>query len=183
MGGSINPGLGTLNRLYIATELLNLHRGNWDGVKLALIEELEAHLHPQAQMRVIEKLEQICEAGNDVQFILTTHSPNLASKLKLGDLILCQGNKAYPMGSDYTELEERNYVFLEKFLDVTKANLFFARGVIFGVSIVNVGGVQFLHYSKIFQRKNDGDEIDVPVSIVTDCDVHEYEEIEGGGDV
>jgi putative ATP-dependent endonuclease of OLD family len=53
----INPGLGSLNRLFIASELLHLNKINWDGIRLGLIEELEAHLHPQAQMRIIEVLQ------------------------------------------------------------------------------------------------------------------------------
>jgi putative ATP-dependent endonuclease of OLD family len=35
------------------------------------------------------------------------------------------------MGNLYTKLDESGYVFLEKFLDVTKSNLFFANGIIF----------------------------------------------------
>ena len=198
----INPGLGSLNRLYMATELLNLKRGNWNGLKLGLIEELEAHLHPQAQMKVIE---QLCDSCQDekIQFILTTHSPNLASKLKLKDLILCTQKQCFPLGEEYTKLNANGYIFLEKFLDVTKANLFFAKGLIFvegwaeqiflpafvnllkekgiitqnltesGVSIVNVGSVAFLEYSKIFQRK-DASEINIPIAIITDSDVAAY---------
>lgn len=41
-----NLGLGTMNRLYMAAELLHLKK-EWDGLKLCMIEELEAHLHPQ----------------------------------------------------------------------------------------------------------------------------------------
>jgi len=67
-------GLGTMNRLFMATELLHLKKENYDGLKLCLIEELEAHLHPQAQMKIIEVLE--AEAKKPIQFILTTHSPN-----------------------------------------------------------------------------------------------------------
>lgn len=198
----INPGLGSLNRLYMATELLNLKRGNWSGLKLGLIEELEAHLHPQAQMKVIE---QLCDSSQNekIQFILTTHSPNLASKLKLKDLILCTHGKCFPLGEEYTKLDAKDYVFLEKFLDVTKANLFFAKGVIFvegwaeqiflpafanllkekgvisqnltesGVSIVNVGSTAFLEYSMIFQRKDDS-EMNIPIAIITDSDVATY---------
>ena len=44
----LNPGLGTLNRLFMASELLHLQKKNWNGLRLGLIEELEAHLHPQA---------------------------------------------------------------------------------------------------------------------------------------
>lgn len=194
LNGQKNVGLGTLNRLFMAAELLHLNKENWEGLRLGLIEELEAHLHPQAQMQVIETLQK----QDEVQLIITTHSPNLASKIKLKNLIICNGNNAFPMGKDYTELKEDSYVFLEKFLDVTKSNLFFAKGVILvegwaeeilipslakaigidltakGVSVVNIGNVGFDHYSKIFLRKN-APFMDIPVAVVTDCDVKEYE--------
>ena len=189
-----NVGLGTLNRLFMAAELLHLNKENWEGLRLGLIEELEAHLHPQAQMQVIETLQK----QDEVQLIITTHSPNLASKIKLKNLIICNGNNAFPMGKDYTELKEDSYVFLEKFLDVTKSNLFFAKGVILvegwaeeilipslakaigidltakGVSVVNIGNVGFDHYSKIFLRKDGCSPMKIPVAVVTDCDVKEY---------
>lgn len=193
LNGQKNVGLGTLNRLFMAAELLHLNKENWEGLRLGLIEELEAHLHPQAQMQVIETLQK----QDEVQLIITTHSPNLASKIKLKNLIICNGNNAFPMGKDYTKLKEDSYVFLEKFLDVTKSNLFFAKGVILvegwaeeilipslakaigidltakGVSVVNIGNVGFDHYSKIFLRKN-APFMDIPVAVVTDCDVREY---------
>ncbi|PZR22313.1 MAG: ATP-dependent endonuclease [Flavobacterium psychrophilum] len=190
----IHPGLGTLNRLFMAAELLHLNKTNWSGLRLGLIEELEAHLHPQAQMQVIEALQK----QNSIQLILSTHSPNLASKLKLENLIICHGDHAYPMGAGYTKLNKDDYKFLEKFLDVTKANLFFAKGLILvegwaeeillpsiaasiginlterGISIVNVAGIALENYADIFLRKQKPF-IEVPVAIVTDCDVSEYE--------
>jgi len=196
----INPGLGTLNRLFMASELLHLQKKNWNGLRLGLIEELEAHLHPQAQMKIIEAL----QAEENIQLILTTHSPNLGSKIKLENLILCSSSHIFPLGSDYTELDPENYKFLERFLDTTKANLFFAKGVIFvegwaeeilipsiakrmktqgiiskdlteaGVSLVNIGNTAFLSYSRIFIRKKDP-ELDIPVSIITDVDIRAYE--------
>lgn len=189
-----NPGLGTLNRLFMAAELLHLNKDNWSGVRLGLIEELEAHLHPQAQMQVIEALQK----QNSIQLILTTHSPNLASKLKLENLIVCNNGRAFPMGKQYTMLADADYRFLEKFLDVTKANLFFAKGVILvegwaeeilipsiakkiginltenGISIVNVGSLAFNRYANIFLRKQ-GPPMAIPVAIITDSDVPEYE--------
>ena len=196
----INPGLGTLNRLFMSSELLHLQKKNWDGLRLGLIEELEAHLHPQAQMQIIEALQN----EKDIQLILTTHSPNLGSKILLENLILCNNNSAFPLGSDYTELEQEDYTFLERFLDTTKANLFFAKGVIFvegwaeeillpslakklkaqniisqnlteaGVSVVNIGNTAFLRYSRIFHRK-ENPELNIPVSIITDVDIPDYE--------
>lgn len=126
-----NLGLGSHNLLFIATELLNLERSNWNGLRLGLIEELEAHLHPQSQLKVIDYLQELTEQKDSkVQLILTTHSPNLGSKVKLENLIICSKGKVFPMGHSYTKLEESDYKFLERFLDVTKANLFFAKGVI-----------------------------------------------------
>lgn len=189
-----NVGLGTMNRLFMAVELLHLNKENWSGLRLGLVEELEAHLHPQAQMQIIETLQK----QENVQLILTTHSPNLASKVKLENLIICNNGNAFPMGKDYTELNSDNYVYLEKFLDVTKSNLFFAKGVILvegwaeeiiipslakaigidltekGVSVVNIGNVGFDHYSRIFLRKNKP-YMDIPVAVITDCDIKEYE--------
>lgn len=196
-----NPGLGTLNRLFMASELLHLQKQNWHGLRLGLIEELEAHLHPQAQMQIIEAL----QSEDKIQLILTTHSPNLGSKLKLENLILCNNDFAFPLGSNYTRLKEEDYTFLERFLDTTKANLFFAKGVIFvegwaeellipsiakklksqgilkknlteaGVSIVNIGNTAFLRYSRVFLRKKNTKELDIPISIITDVDVRDYE--------
>jgi len=185
----------------MASELLHLQKQDWHGLRLGLIEELEAHLHPQAQMQIIDALQY----EKKIQLILTTHSPNLGSKLKLENLILCTNDYAFPLGSNYTQLATDDYIFLERFLDTTKANLFFAKGVVFvegwaeeilipsivkrlksqgilkknlteaGVSIVNIGNTAFLRYSRIFLRKEDTKKLDIPVSIITDVDVRTYE--------
>lgn len=188
------PGLGSHNLLFIATEFLLLKREDYSGLKLALIEEIEAHLHPQAQLRLIDYLQKE-SAESKIQLILTTHSPNLASKAALENIIICKNGQTLPLGNEYTELEVGDYLFLQRFLDVTKANLFFAQGVIlvegdaenillptiadvialplskYGVSIVNVGSTAFLRYSRIFIRKDATKLMDTPVACITDCDV------------
>lgn len=197
--GESNPGLGTLNRLFMAAELLHLTKSNWSGLRLGLVEELEAHLHPQAQMQVIEAFQK----QKDIQLILSTHSPNLASKLKLENLIICNNANAFPMGDTYTKLGKDDYKFLEKFLDTTKANLFFAKGVILvegwaeeillpsiakaiginltekGVSIVNIGHTGFDHYAKVYLRQGEPN-MTIPVAVITDSDIREYEKSENG---
>lgn len=194
-------GLGSLNLLYIAAELLLLQAENYNGLRLGLIEELEAHLHPPAQLRLINFLDRESDHG---QFVLTTHSTMLGSSIDLEKLIVCQGDKVYSLSSKHTKLEPKNYGFLHRFLDATKANFFFARGVIlvegdaenllipviaeligrplhrYGVSIVNVGSTAFLHYAKIFQRQ-DGSAMDVKVALVTDMDVKPIEYIDNEG--
>lgn len=189
-------GLGSNNLLFIATEFLLLKREDYAGLKLTLIEEIEAHLHPQAQLRLIGYLQNESEINisKRVQLILTTHSPNLASKVKLENLIICKNGNVFNMGYEHTRLEKGDYLFLERFLDVTKANLFFADGVILvegdaenlliptiaeiidlplvkhGVSIVNVGSTAFLRYSRIFQREHPEILLKIPVAVITDSD-------------
>ena len=55
----------------MAAELLNLKRENWTGTRMVLIEELEAHLHPQAQLRVIEFLQKEAAEEGIENFLLT----------------------------------------------------------------------------------------------------------------
>jgi len=176
-----NPlqGLGYNNLLFIATELLLLQQEK-DEFHLLLIEEPEAHLHPQMQMRLLKFIrdEYSQKENPKLQSILTTHSPNLASKAPLERLILMsKDGKAFPLRKGETELENDDYEFLEKFLDVTKSNLFFAKAIIivegdgenillptiaellgrplenYGVSVVNMGNTAFARYAKIFKRK------------------------------
>ncbi len=195
-----NPGLGTLNRLFMAAELLHLNKSNWSGIRLGLIEELEAHLHPQAQMQVIDALQK----QENIQLILTSHSPNLASKVNLENVILCSGGYAFPMGKKYTMLKETDYPFLERFLDVTKANLFFSKGIILvegaaediiipalanklfdlnvlsdsltssRVSVIPINNTAFSRYVNIFKRRH-YPHIDISVAIITDIDLRPVE--------
>lgn len=125
----LNPGLGELNLLFIAAELLLLKEDSDGGMKLALIEELEAHLHPQAQLRLISYLQNEYNE-NDVQIIISTHSPILASKINLKNLILMKDGFGYDLAEGKTGLQKGDYLFLQRFLDSTKANLFFAKGII-----------------------------------------------------
>jgi putative ATP-dependent endonuclease of OLD family len=195
-----HPGLGTLNRLFMAAELLHLNKENWTGLRLGLIEELEAHLHPQAQMQIIEALQN----HKEIQLILTSHSPNLVSKVKLENVILCHNAYAFPLGKPHTKLRKTDYPFLERFLDVTKSNLFFAKGVIIvegaaeemivpalakkmcalkiiprdltaaNVSVVAINNTAFSRYGNIFQRMR-FPYMTIPVAILNDLDLRPVE--------
>lgn len=195
------PGLGELNLLFIAAELLLLDQDTAGGLKLALIEELEAHLHPQAQLRLINYLQKEYQ-NSGVQIIISTHSTILASKINLKNIVLAKNGAGFDLSPENTRLFRGDYLFLQRFLDSTKANLFFAKGIImvegdaenlfipvladiigyplekYGISLVNVGNTAFLRYSRIFARA-DGSTIGIPVSVVTDCDVRPYDIIDG----
>ncbi|ENN86441.1 hypothetical protein RHSP_04762 [Rhizobium freirei PRF 81] len=195
-----NRGLGSNNLLFMACELLLLG-AEADGFPVLLIEEPEAHLHPQRQLRLVQFLQQkaneLRDDGQKIQIIITTHSTQLASAIALENLVLLHGRKAFPLSSTRTKLEKTDYAFLSRFLDVTKANLFFARGLLIvegdaenillptiakligrdltenGVSLVNVGGVGLRRFARIYLRKEPLSDsvIGIPVACVTDLDV------------
>lgn len=187
-------GLGSNNLLFIAAEMLLLKKdSSYIGLKLSLIEEIEAHLHPQSQLNLIDFLNRESEELG-FQSIITSHSNTLASKVDLNNIIICKSGKAFSLKKGNTNLAAVDYKFLSRFLDDTKANLFFCNGLIivegdaenlmipslaeiiglplhkYGVSIVNVGSTALLRYAKIFQRK-DGSPMGIKVSCITDRDI------------
>jgi putative ATP-dependent endonuclease of OLD family len=197
----VQRGLGYNNLLFMAAELLLL-QSHPDQVPFLLIEEPEAHLHPQHQTLFMEVLAARAakpdvakgEIHQQVQVLLTTHSPQLAAGAELETMTMMVGHRAYPLGADHTRLAPEDYEFLRRFLDATKANLFFARGLIIvegdgehlllpaiaeklgrplsrhGVSIVNVGHRGLFRYSRILQRKA-GAAVAVPVALIPDRDI------------
>ena len=84
---------------------------------------------------------------------------------------------------------------MERYLDATKANLFFAKAIMmvegpseefliptiskiigkdfteYGVSVVNVRGTGLRRFAKILQRADAGETLDIRVSCMTDRDV------------
>lgn len=184
-------GLGINNLLFMSAELLLLQTLSDFALPLLLIEEPEAHLHPQLQLRLVKFLQE--REQDSTQVILTSHSPNIASSISLHQLVMMKDGIAHPMAPFFTKLDPTDYGFLERFLDVTKANLFFAKGVLivegdaeqillptiaelierpldaYGVTIVNVGHTGLFRYSRIFER-NDGKDLGVKVACIADLD-------------
>lgn len=169
-------GLGFTNLLYMAVLLAGLAEEPDADLHALLIEEPEAHLHPQLQDLLMRYLEGA--AGTSIQVIATTHSPNFASSAgveRVTALAHAEGTNApvsrSPADFGLTE-DELHYLF--RFLDVTKAALLFARRVALvegtaeqlllpalaeqlgrpladaGVAVINVGGVAFGPFVKLF---------------------------------
>ena len=201
-GAHIHPdarctrGLGYNNALFMAMELVLLRDG--EELALLLVEEPEAHLHPQLQERVMDLLKDHSDESQGdkrVQVILTTHSPSLVSTARIEDMTLVHKAQVSPLAVGKTKLKRTDYSFLRRFIDATKANLFFARGVMMvegpaeaillpsiaemcgrsfskhGVSIVNVGHTGLFHYARILQREGSGSDIPIPVVCLTDRDI------------
>lgn len=201
-GAHIHPdarcarGLGYNNALFMATELVLLRDG--EELALLLVEEPEAHLHPQLQERVMDLLKEHSneyQSDKRVQVIMTTHSPSLVSTARIEDMTLVHKARTFPLAFGKTKLKRTDYSFLRRFIDATKANLFFARGVMMvegpaeailvpaiaemcgrsfskhGVSMVNVGHTGLYHYARILQREGPGEDIPIPVVCLTDRDI------------
>jgi len=91
-------GLGFANLLYLATIAVELEKVDDAELTLFLVEEPEAHLHPQLQAAVLNFLEERAEqsfkpkadpnapAGN-IQIIVATHSPNLSAWVSNENLV------------------------------------------------------------------------------------------------
>lgn len=125
--------LGYNNLLYIATVFaeLELIKENNDIFKVLLIEEPEAHLHPQIQVKLIKYLEKLSKTNNNIQIFVSTHSPILASSVDIDNLIHVSADTE---GINTIQLQKYDYKgsknFINRWLDVTKSTLLFSKGVI-----------------------------------------------------
>lgn len=185
-------GLGYNNILSMATELSNSKQIETDDFVLMLLEEPEAHLHPQ----LLYLLNDFLQENNNMQIILTSHSPTLISRFKIDKLIVLQQNEDKINISNLSKIKfgEGEQEIIERYLDVTKSQMFFAKGIIFvegiteallinefskilkrdldkyAVEIVNINGVDFEPFAKIFQIENNENLLSTKCSIITDDD-------------
>lgn len=127
-------GLGYNNLLFMSTVLGDMAIEK-DGVyeNLLLIEEPEAHLHPQLQELVHSFLSNTNSNSTNIQIIYTSHSPTLAAKIDLENinLIYTYKYKKLCLPFSQTKLTPDDKSYLKKYLDVTKSQMFFARGILF----------------------------------------------------
>jgi len=192
-------GLGYNNLIYIATVLGDLKRQKElekEAYVALLIEEPEAHLHPQLQNIFFNYLNKLNKIG--FQIFVSSHSPTITAKADLDSLIVLQEqeNKITSLSIVKSNLDDNNKKYLEKFLDVTKCQLFFANGVILvegisealllpifseilgtdysiekkGIELINLNGVAFEHFAKLFNPDNSEIRLNCRCAILTDDD-------------
>jgi putative ATP-dependent endonuclease of the OLD family len=197
-------GLGFNNLIFMAVVLSELAKNPEASYRSLIIEEPEAHLHPQLQAVLLGYLETIkaVEGEKPVQLFVTSHSPNFASIADLDSLACLVDTETsvetfFPRTITFGKGKREK---LERYLDVTRAELFFARRVIFvegaaelmsvsvlaekcnfklrehGVSLISVEGLNFDSFLPLFGEKA----LKIPVSILTDADP--VDESEGGGE-
>lgn len=207
-------GLGYNNLLFISLLLAKMQKdsskdylgSNAKNFSILAFEEPEAHLHPNMQYKLLKFLEE--NVKKEVrQLFITTHSPNITSKVKLDSLIVLTKLKneikvSYP-GKIFIDKKEdiASKKYIERFLDVTKADMFFAKNIIFveglaeqillpvfaeilgislednHISVINVGGRYFEHFIKLFNVHSSNYAIPKKVVCITDKDPVKKEKI------
>ena len=126
--------LGYNNLLYIATVFAELELiKDSDIFTILLIEEPEAHLHPQLQVKFIKYLESLVATLSNAQVIVSTHSPVLASSVKIDKLIHLVGKEDEIVSTmigqkEFDDPNAKNYI--NRWLDVTKSTMLFSRGIV-----------------------------------------------------
>jgi putative ATP-dependent endonuclease of OLD family len=170
-------GLGLNNILYISL-LLNYFEGRVaeqrTAGQLLLVEEPEAHLHPQLQRVLLATLQR-----KSVQVFITTHSTHVTSGVPLSSHVVLTSTGGPMTGfskpTAIPALGAGDVADLERYLDATRSTLLYARKVLLvegpaeqfvipplakkvlgidldeeGIAIVPIFGTHFASYAKLF---------------------------------
>jgi putative ATP-dependent endonuclease of OLD family len=195
-------GLGYNNLIYMAVVLSELALNPDAAYKALIVEEPEAHLHPQLQVVLLDHLQSIEQpiAGQKpVQVFVTSHSPHFASAAKL-DSLACLHQGQGKVGAFFPReatfgLKKKEK--LQRYLDVTRADLFFARRLILvegaaerflvgamaaklgiklrehSVTILSTEGLNFDCFAPLFGESA----IPIRIAIITDSDTETFPQL------
>lgn len=123
--------LGYNNLIYIATILAEFEglKEKYTSPRILLVEELEAHLHPQLQMKLLKYLSKQAEEF-DIQVIITTHSTTLAAVTPINQIICFSRfeDEVFVTPISKCELDKKAENFINRWLDATKSTLLFSKG-------------------------------------------------------
>ncbi|WP_229632063.1 ATP-dependent nuclease [Pseudoduganella violaceinigra] len=187
-------GLGFNNLICMAVVLSELAKNPEATYRGLIIEEPEAHLHPQLQAILLDYLAGLPAVVGEkpVQLFVTSHSPHFASNANLDSLtcLVDSGDIVTSFFPREVKFDKGKREKLERYLDVTRAELFFARKVIFvegaaermlvdvlankaghelrehGVSLISVEGLNFDSFLPLFGENA----LKIPVALITDAD-------------
>lgn len=199
-------GLGYNNVLYASTVLGHIKSAkirDRDKYHALIIEEPEAHLHPQLEDSLFSYLSNL---GADIgsQVIVTSHSPIISSTTNIDNIIVLHRDEKRINAVNLSKvgLEDKDKRKISRYLDVTKSQLFFAKSVILvegitealmlpviadnyfgekgslisrGVEVVDIDGVSFEPYAKLFNNSKYA----LPTKAVILTDKDSYTDKEG----
>ena len=158
-------GLGHMNILFLLLSIeikKEAFKANNKDIKLLLIEEPEAHTHPQIQYIFAQKIEEILKEVSNMQTIISTHSPHIVSNhpfenIRYMSLKRGENGDNIEIKNFYNELskkyagDEKEFSFLKQYLSVQSSELFFADKAIFIEGISE--GILIDYFSNQYDKK------------------------------